>query len=168
MVVIVNAPALPAVKVVLAALVIAGGRLTVSNTTVRNNTSTGLLSNPSSGSTKIDVALDNVIAEGNGTGITAAGGGAMTIKRSAVSNNLGNGLDAEGAATTMAADNCMISNNGAAGLFTAASGTLRVSNSDVANNTSAANGAWTSFGNNRITGAAGTARSPQRFAGTTV
>jgi hypothetical protein len=134
-----------------------GGRLTVTNTTVRNCTSTGILSNPSAGSTKLDVSLDHVIAEGNGTGITAANGGVMSIKRSMISNNLSNGLDCEGATTTMTIDNSLVSNNGLNGLFTAISGTLRVSNTDITNNATAASGAWTSFGNNRVTGNAGTA-----------
>jgi hypothetical protein len=134
-----------------------GGRLTVSNTTVRNCTSTGLLSNPSSGSTKIDSSISNLIAEGNGTGVTVANGGLMSLTHCVVSNNTSNGLDAEGSTSTMMIDNSLVSNNGAAGLFTAASGTLRVSNTDIANNASAANGAWTSFGNNRVTGTAGTA-----------
>jgi hypothetical protein len=134
-----------------------GGRLTITNTIARFNSITGILVNPASGATRINAALDNVIAEANGTGITAANGVGMSIKRSAVSNNTLNGLDAEGATTTMVVDNSLMSNNGSSGLFTAVSGTLRVSNSDIANNTtSAASGAWTSFGNNRITGAPGT------------
>jgi hypothetical protein len=133
-----------------------GGRLTVTNTIVRNNAGTGLLSNPSSGSTKLDCAVDRLIAETNGTGVTAANGGAMSIKRSMISNNT-NGLDIEGATTVAVADSCLVSGNTGAGLFTVSSGTLRVSNSAISNNVSAANGAWTSFGNNRITGAAGTA-----------
>jgi hypothetical protein len=134
----------------------AGGRLTVTNTIVRNNAGTGLLSNPSSGSTKLDCAVDRLIAETNGTGVTAANGGAMSIKRSMISNNI-NGLDIEGATTVAVADSCLVSGNTGAGLFTVSSGTLRVSNSAISNNVSAASGAWTSFGNNRITGAAGTA-----------
>jgi Right handed beta helix region len=133
-----------------------GGRLTVTNTIARNSNNSGLLVLPSSGSTKIDVVVDNTILEGNATGIAAANGPAVAIKRSTISNNTGNGLDAEGTAV-MTADSCAVSSNGSAGLFTAAGGTLRVSNSDIANNGSAANGAWTSFGNNRITGPAGTA-----------
>ena len=41
-----------------------GGRLTVTNSTVRNNGSSGLIVFPASGSTRIDVAVDNVVAEG--------------------------------------------------------------------------------------------------------
>lgn len=133
-----------------------GGKLTVTNTTVRNNTSTGLLSNPSSGSTAIRVSVMGLVAEGNGTGITAANGGLLSIKRCVISNN-NNGLDIEGATTVATADSCLVSNNGANGIFTVSSGTLRVSNSDITNNTTAASGAWTSFGNNRVTGTAGTA-----------
>jgi hypothetical protein len=133
-----------------------GGRLLVGNTTARNNSNSGILILPLSGSVKIDATLDNVICEGNATGIAAATGPSVMIKRSTISNNTGNGLDAEGVGV-MSADNCLISNNGVNGLFTTAGGTLRVSNTDLAHNTTAANGAWTSFGNNRITGTAGTA-----------
>lgn len=133
-----------------------GGKLTVVNTIVRNNSSTGLLSNPTSGSTKIDVAVDNLVAEGNGTGVTVANGGLMSITRSLIANN-NNGVDVENATSVMTIDNSMVSNNGLNGLFTTASGVLRVSNTDIANNGTAASGAWVSFGNNRITGNAGTA-----------
>jgi hypothetical protein len=134
-----------------------GGRLTVSNTIVRNNTSTGLLSNPSSGSTALNCALFHLVAEGNGTGVTAANGGLMSIKNSTISNNTGNGLDIEGGTTTATIDNSLISNNGVNGIFTVSSGTLRVSNTDITNNGTAASGPWTSFGNNRVTGTPGTA-----------
>ena len=133
-----------------------GGRLTVSNTIARNNTNAGIKIVPTSGSTKINAALDNLIVEGNGTGIAANNGPAITIKRSLISNNLNNGLDAEGT-TVMTADNCLVSNNGANGLITVAGGTLRVSNTDLAHNANAGSGAWVSFGNNRVTGAPGTA-----------
>ena len=133
-----------------------GGRLTVTNTIVRNNTSTGLLSNPSSGSTALNVVLDNVVAEGNNTGITAANGSLMSIKRSTISNNLFNGLDCENATTVMAVDNSLLSNNGLNGFTVVSGGTLRLSNTDIANNATAASGPWTSFGNNRITGNPGT------------
>ena len=134
-----------------------GGRLTITNTITRNNTNSGILIVPSSGSTKIDVAINNVVSEGNGAGLAANNGPAIAIKNSTISNNTGNGLDAEGT-SVVTADNCMIANNGAAGLITVAGGTLRVSNSEIANNAvQAASGAWTSFGNNRITGTAGTA-----------
>jgi hypothetical protein len=133
-----------------------GGRLTVTNTVARNSTNSGLLILPSSGSTKIDVAISNSIFEGSATGIAAANGPAVAIKSSTISNNTGNGLDSEGTAV-MTADNCMVSSNGSNGLFTTGGGTLRVSNTDIANNATAASGAWTSFGNNRITGPAGTA-----------
>ena len=134
-----------------------GGRLTITHTISRNNSNSGILINPSSGSTKIDVAISNVVVEGNGSGIAAANGPAVAIKDSAFSNNSNNALDAE-TSTTMTADSCLISNNGGAGLFTTGGGVLKVSNSDITNNAvQAANGAWTSFGNNRVTGNPGTA-----------
>ena len=133
-----------------------GGRLVVTNTIARNNTGSGIQVVPSSGSVKIDAALDNVILEGNSTGLATNNGPALAMKRSTVSNNTGNGLDVEGTAV-MGVDNCLVSNNGSTGLVTVGGGTLRVANSDIAHNGAAANGTWISFGNNRITGNPGTA-----------
>jgi parallel beta helix pectate lyase-like protein len=126
-----------------------GGRLHIRNSTFRNNAVTGVVVNPSSGTTRIDVDIDGLMAVGNSTGLTAADGVRMQVKRSMIAQNSTNGVDAEGATTEMNIDDSAISNNGTNGLFTAASGVLRVSNSDISHNATRATGAWVSFGNNR-------------------
>ena len=131
----------------------AGGRLTVANSTLRNNGGSGLIVLPASGSTRIDVAVDNVIAEGNAFGMVFANGPRAMISRSLIANNVSLGVDAEnlsgGSGTQVALDNSTISNNGT-GLFTVGAAVLDVSNSNIAFNAQGANGSWLSFGNNRV------------------
>jgi hypothetical protein len=77
------------------------------------------------------------------------------VKKSVFAGNSTNGVDVEGGGEVNVDDSVM-SGNGV-GLFTSAA-TLRVSNSDIAlNTTAAAAGSWISFGNNRVSGNAGTA-----------
>jgi hypothetical protein len=128
-----------------------GGRLHITNSTFRNNASTGVLINPSSGSTRIDVDIEGVKAVGNGTGITAVDASRVQIKRSVISNNSNTGLDVEGVGTEMNVDDSIVSNNGT-GLLTVSSGVLRMSNSDISHNATRSTGAWISFGNNRALG----------------
>ena len=52
------------------------GRLNVINTILRNNGGAGIVVSPSSGSARIDVALDRVTSVGNGTGMTFNNGAA--------------------------------------------------------------------------------------------
>jgi hypothetical protein len=126
-----------------------GGRLTVTNSTVRYNGGSGLIVLPSSGQTRIDVAVDNVVAEGNTYGLVFANGPKAMVSRSLIANNVSVGIDAEGTGAEVAVDNGTISNNGT-GLFTSGMIALDVSNSNIAFNAQAANGAWFSFGNNRV------------------
>jgi Right handed beta helix region len=131
----------------------AGGRLTITNSTLRNNGGSGLLVLPGSGSTRIDVAVDNVIAEGNHVGMAFANGAKAMVSRSLIVNNVSLGIDAEnvsgGSGAQVALDNSTVSNNGT-GLFTFNGGVLDVSNSNIAFNAQGAAGPWFSFGNNRV------------------
>jgi hypothetical protein len=127
----------------------AGGRLTVTNTILRNNGGSGLIVLPASGSTRIDVAVDNVVAEGNTYGLVFANGPKAMVSRSLMANNVSVGIDAEGSGAEVAVDNSTISNNGT-GLYTSGGGIMDVSNSNIAFNAVGANGAWLSFGNNRV------------------
>ncbi len=130
-----------------------GGRLTVTNSILRNNGGSGLLGLPSSASTRIDVAVDNVVAEGNHVGMAFANGVKAMVSRSLIANNTSLGIDSEnvsgGSGAEVALDNSTVSNNGT-GLFTFGGGMLDVSNSNIAFNGQGANGAWLSFGNNRV------------------
>jgi Right handed beta helix region len=137
-----------------------GGKLVVKNSTFRNNAQSGIVVLPSSGSTRIDVMLDNVHSDGNGSaGVAINNGAKAVINRSVFSENGAQGIDSEGAGAEVTVNNTVSSSN-AIGITTVNGGVLRVANSDIAfNTTQAASGAWTSFGNNRLTGntAAGTA-----------
>jgi parallel beta helix pectate lyase-like protein len=144
-----------------------GGRLHIQNSTFRNNAVTGVVVNPSSGTTRIDVDIDGLKSVGNSTGLTAADGVRMQVKRSVIANNLTNGVDAEGATTVMSIDDSIISNNATNGLFTAASGVLRVSNSEISHNGTLATGAWVSFGNNRASGNTNPGTAPTAAGGPT-
>jgi Right handed beta helix region len=130
-----------------------GGRLTVANSTLRNNGGSGLLVFPPSGSPRIDVAVDNVIAEGNHVGMAFANNVKAMVSRSLITHNTSLGIDSEnvsgGAGAQVALDNSTVSNNGT-GLFTFNGGVLDVSNSNIAFNAQAAFGLWLSFGNNRV------------------
>jgi hypothetical protein len=130
-----------------------GGRLTITNSTLRNNGGSGLIVLPASGQTRVDVAIDNVVAEGNSFGLVFANGAKAMVSRSLIANNGSLGIDAEnvsgGSGTEVAVDNSTISNNGT-GLFTFGAAVLDVSNSNIAFNGQGANGPWLSFGNNRV------------------
>jgi hypothetical protein len=136
-----------------------GGKLFVKDSVFRNNGQSGIVVLPSSGSTRIDAVFDNVHSVGNGlAGIAIANGAKAMINRSVVSGNVNQGIDSEGAGAETTVNNSVSSSNGT-GLVTVGGGILRIRNSDIAFNTTAASGAWVSFGNNALTGngAAGTA-----------
>jgi hypothetical protein len=130
-----------------------GGRLTIVNSTLRNSAGFGLVVLPSSGSTRIDVALDNVTVTGNGNGMAFGNGARAMVSRSVIANNTGNGIESDnisgGTGTQVAVDSSTVSNNGTA-LFSFGGAGLNVSNSNIAQNAQIANGAWITFGNNRV------------------
>jgi hypothetical protein len=126
---------------------VAGGKLFVSNTTMRNIGSKGLTIDPGPGTAgqRIDATLQNVRAE---------------IDRSVFSGNgIGIAVQTTLAASEANISNSVISNNGT-GVFNAGGTlTIRLANDDIAFNTTALSGATQSFNNNRLqgNGALGTA-----------
>ncbi len=132
----------------------AGGRLNVSHTTLRNNAIAGVVVSPASGSTRIDVALDHVIAEGNGSGMVFNNGPRAMINNSASSNNVSSGVEATATvgATTVNVNRSMVSSNGGVALLTTGSSLLRFSDTDIAFNATGFSGATLTFGTSRITG----------------
>jgi hypothetical protein len=58
-----------------------GGVLFVNNTTVQHNAGAGILVLPTSGATRIDASLSNVIAERNADGIRVSNGANVMVKR---------------------------------------------------------------------------------------
>ncbi len=133
-----------------------GGKLFVSNTTLRDNL-TGILVGAASGSTKIDATLSNVrIVNNSVTGLTVNNGSKAMIANSVVSGNLF-GIDAEVANTEVTANSVVVSSN-TTGILTTGGAVLRMANSDVSFNGTGINGTVNSFTNNRFisNGAGGT------------
>jgi hypothetical protein len=134
-----------------------GGKLIVTNTTVRNMAGTGIVVFPSAGSTRIDATLDNVRVHNCGFGIVASSGARMSVSNSVISHNTNHGLGVEGpfGAAELLVDNCRVTSNGT-GILQTAGGTVRVANSSIAyNTTNGTSGTVNSFGNNRFVGNAG-------------
>ncbi|HEX8352340.1 MAG TPA: right-handed parallel beta-helix repeat-containing protein, partial [Pyrinomonadaceae bacterium] len=134
-----------------------GGKLVVTNTTVRNMAGTGIVVFPSAGGTRISATIDNVRVHNCGFGIVASSGSRMIVSNSVISNNTNHGLGVEGpgGAAEMHVTNSQISNN-ATGLLQTAGGTMRVGNSDIVFNTAnGTSGTINSYGNNRFAGNGG-------------
>jgi hypothetical protein len=104
------------------------------NTTPRNNGGFGLVVLPASGWARINVAIDNVTAEGNGNGMAFANGARAMVSPALIANNVSNAIECDnisgGTGTEVALDNSTVSNNGA-GLFTFGGAVLDVSNSNI-------------------------------------
>jgi hypothetical protein len=134
-----------------------GGRLVVTNTTVRNMSGTGIVVIPSVGATRIDATLDNVRVHNCSFGIVASSGSRMLVSNSVISHNTNHGLGVEGplGAAEMHVTNCRVASNGT-GISQTAGGTVRVANSDVVFNTAnGTSGTVSSYGNNRFAGNGG-------------
>jgi hypothetical protein len=138
---------------------IAGGKLFVSNTTVRNVGQSGIAIAPSSGSTRLNAALDNVRVENSSFGVAASNAQVM-INRSLFSGHTQAGVFAA-VNSEVNLSNSVTSNN-SIGIQNAGGAVIRLSNNDIAYNGTAMSGATQSFSNNRIqgNGALGTARTP--------
>jgi hypothetical protein len=138
---------------------IAGGKLFVSNTTVRNVGQSGIAIAPSSGSTRLNAALDNVRVENSSFGV-AASNAQVIINRSVFSGHTQAGAFAA-INSEVNLSNSVTSNN-STGIQNAGGAVIRLSNNDIAFNGTAISGATQSFSNNRIqgNGALGTAPTP--------
>ena len=134
-----------------------GGKLTVTNTIVRNNSIGGLVMSPSAGSTRIDASLDRVIAEGNSVGLAFNNGVKAMVHLCVSSNNGSSGIESTASAgTTEVTVDRSVSSNNATGVLQSGGGLMRIANTDVLFNTSAGtSGTIASFTNNRFTGNAG-------------
>lgn len=136
-----------------------GGRLFITNTTVRDNGQSGVVVLPSSGSTAIQTFLNNCRLQGNGNaGLVASSGSRVTISNSITVGNVSHGLFADSPAGTseLNAESCVVAGNGN-GLFAATGATIRISNLLVTNNGLGltGTGAYATYGNNHISGNAG-------------
>jgi hypothetical protein len=131
-----------------------GGRLNVTNTIVRNNDGTGIKVSPSSGSIRINVAIERITAEGNGKGMVFNNGPRAMINNSTCSNNLGSGIESTSTAgtTSVNINRSMVSTNAGVALLTTGNNVLRFSDTDVAFNGTGFSGETGTSGTNRITG----------------
>lgn len=133
-----------------------GGELYISDTTIRNVGSVGVVVNPLAGTAtgaRIDVSLDNVRLQNSTFGISVASGARVMVTRSVFSGNSGAGIQAEGpfSPSELNVDDSTTSGN-SIGVQNSGGATIRISNTNVAFNGTAISGAVQSFGNNRISG----------------
>jgi hypothetical protein len=134
----------------------AGGFLFVTNTSIRDNAQSGVLIQPSAGSTAIQAFFDRVRIEGNGNaGISASTGSRVTVSNSLIAANTTFGLIAESPIGTseLNVESCVVVANGQ-GIRSNAGATVRISNCHVTGNTSGlvSPGAFVTYGNNQISG----------------
>jgi hypothetical protein len=139
-----------------------GGKLIVTNTTIRDNGGAGVSVLPASGSTNIQVLLNNVRSYHNGTGAQFGNGVRAMIDQSAFDGNTGAGvLTVTGAIVNV---NRSVMSHNANGVQTSGGGSIVLSNSDITFNitqgVNVSGGAVTSFGNNRISNNAAVGTTP--------
>jgi hypothetical protein len=145
----------------------AGGELYISNTTVRNTGTIGIVVNPGAGTTaglRIDATLDNVRVQNSSFGIALGSASRVMINRSVFSGNSQAGIESDTSfsAVEVHVSNSVTSNNGIGIANGGGAVTFRLSNNDIVFNGTAITGATQSFSNNRIAGngAAGVAPTP--------
>ena len=149
-----------------------GGQLFVSGTTIRNNLANGIHSQPSSGTTRLTLSVDNCWIQGQGNaGIAVAQGTQASISNTIVTGNTNFGIavsQAAGGVTECNIDACVIAHNGTGILCSAGpptgTQTVRLSHTTVSHNNTGiliVNGIVASYVNNRISGnGSGNATSP--------
>ena len=134
-----------------------GGELYISNTTVRDVGTFGIVINPGNGAAagqRIEVALDNVRVQNANHGAVFGSNVRAMVNRSVFSGNAAAGVIA---GTTFGAveaniSNSAVSNNGSGITNGGGTVTIRLSGNDIAFNTTALSGATQSYNNNRIDG----------------
>jgi hypothetical protein len=136
---------------------VTGGSLYVNNSDIRNNTGSGIVVSPSSGTPTLQATINNVRLEQNGsgglgTGFVIAGSNVRgTISHSVISKSPSFGLQSD-LNSKMNVDQCWIAYNNA-GVDAAGGSEMRLSNSVVTfNTTSNTSGNVKSYGNNMVRG----------------
>jgi len=127
------------------------------NTTISNLGGTAISHAPTSGSTRVDITVDNVRIFNCLFGVAASNGARVTVTNSVISGCTTAGLFAEGplGASELHANNVVLNNNGTA-IQQVAGGTIRIGNSEITNSTTnGTSGTVNSYGNNRVGGNAG-------------
>jgi hypothetical protein len=135
---------------------IAGGKLFISNSIIRDNGQSGVVVLPASGSTAIQAVVENCRLEGNGNAGLAVSGGRVTVSHTTAVGNVSHGLFAETLAATseLNVESCVVAANGTNGIIANPGATIRLSNTFVVNNGVglAGGGTYATFGNNHISG----------------
>ena len=134
-----------------------GGRLLITNTTIRNTGGAAISHAPNSGSGRIDITVDNVRIYNCLFGIAITSGARLVVTNSLISGSTSAGLFADGplGASDLHANNLVLNNNATA-IQQSAGGTIRIANSQITNSTANGTvGAVFSYGNNRTFGNAG-------------
>ena len=139
----------------------AGGFLVVNNTSITNCSLNGILVNPSSGSTQINVHVTHSVLSRDGNGLNAGSNVKVTIFDSLVNQNASAGIFAQqtaGGLTEVAVDHCVVSNNGNGFQANSSASSILVSNTTAMRNTllaaTAGGGTVSSYGNNQTGGLA--------------
>jgi hypothetical protein len=131
-----------------------GGNLFVSDSTIRNNVTTGI--NMATASTPAtNGTFDNVKLVSNGTGVVVRAGNSGIIRDSFVSDNGTLGVSVNDAGSEFSIENCMITYNPFGVSIKTGNPIVRISNTMVTKNDTGlrpGSGQIISYGNNRISG----------------
>jgi len=146
-----------------------GGKIFITNTTVRNNVGTGIVINPAGGASlgaRIEGSIDNVRVQNNGFGISVGSAARIMISRSVVSGNENGGVQAEGpfSQVEVNVDDSVISHNDTGIQVGAGTVVFRLSNNNIAFNGTGISGATQSFTSNRISGNGSAGMAPTAIA----
>jgi parallel beta helix pectate lyase-like protein len=132
----------------------AGGALFVTNTTIRNNSQSGISIVPNT--TATTASLSNVRLEGNGNaGLAVSHGAVVNISNSVASNNTFFGLYADTAGSVLTVESCIATGNGVGINSGPGTSVVRISNTTVQNNgvgLQMNGGTINSFQNNKVVG----------------
>lgn len=137
-----------------------GGFLDVDNTTITNNTGSGINVNPSSGSTQINVHVANSRIQGNnGNGLLAGSNVKGVVFNSVITHNFLSGIlvqQTAGGTTDVNVDQSVVSSNVTGFSANTSNSVIRVSNTTALFNgvlAATAGGSVSSYGNNQTAGA---------------
>jgi len=138
-----------------------GGRLIVTNTTIRDNALSAVVIASNVGAPRLFAVLDNVRLVGNAEGLSVNSGAQVVISNSLIADNTGGfGVVAQSpagsiATTEVIVEGCVITQNSIGVGVQTGTPVVRISDCHITNNNtgvSLGGGTVASFGNNRIVG----------------
>jgi hypothetical protein len=136
---------------------IGGGLLSVSNTTIRNMSGSGITTSAQNAVANLKIVISRVQVFNCAFGVAVSTNNKVTIYDSVFSGNSSAGVYAEdfdgGGQTEIAVDHCVVSDN-ATGFQSSTNSTIRVSNTTAMYNTALFTGTVLSYGNNQAGGTA--------------